>query len=181
MVVLAYSDYQNRLLESNPEVYGSIYETPKSKRLSKILPDQHEILAANLYFEGRGEGIAGMIAIANVVNNRIKDPEFPNDYYSVITQPKQFSWYSTNNSLVIEDEASWAKAQKLAALAMENKLPDYSNGARFYANVKKVDVKKHKWVKEYVVLNKVGNHTFMDKKEYVQKHKLTSNKPAKRI
>jgi spore germination cell wall hydrolase CwlJ-like protein len=179
--VLIYNDYQQRQLESTPEVYGVEYTSIKSALLTKILPDQHEILATNLYFEGRGEGETGMIAVANVVNNRIKDAEFPKDYYSVITQPKQFSWYSPKKSLTIDDEESWHKAQKIASLAMDNKIPDYSNGARFYANLKKVDSKKHKWTKEYVVLNKVGNHTFMDKATYVKKNNLPISKQAKQI
>jgi hypothetical protein len=171
-VVLAYSDYQNRLLESNPEVYGSLYETPKSKRLTKILPDQQQALAENLYFEARGEGYNGMVAVANVVNNRVKDPNFPKTHLEVIYQPKQFSWTNGREPLVIDDEKSWNTALIIANKALNNELPDLSKGARFYANVKNVDTKRHKWVKNYVVLTKIGNHTFMDQPEYVEKHNL---------
>jgi spore germination cell wall hydrolase CwlJ-like protein len=181
MAVLTYNDYQQRQLESSPEIYGVELASVKSKRLSKILPDQHEIIATNAYAEARGEGYVGMVAVTNVVTNRVKDPEFPKTYYEVITQPKQFSWLNSTNSIVIEDEHSWAMAQKVASLALEGKLPDYSNGARFYANVKKVDIKRHQWVAKYTVLNKVGNHTFMDKKDYVKAKDLKPMKPAKSI
>ena len=178
IAVLAYIDYQNRLLESNPEVYGSEYASISSKRLSKILPDQHEIIAVNAYAEARGEGYVGMVAVTNVVVNRVKDPEFPKTYYEVITQPKQFSWLNNTKSIVIDDERSWAMANDIASLALKGKLPDYSNGARFYANVNKVDPKRHEWVTKYTVLNKVGNHTFMDKKEYVKSKSLKPMKPT---
>lgn len=178
IAVLAYIDYQNRLLESNPEVYGSEYASISSKRLSKILPDQHEIIAVNAYAEARGEGYVGMVAVTNVVANRVKDPEFPKTYYEVITQPKQFSWRNNTKSIVIDDERSWAMANDIASLALKGKLPDYSNGARFYANVNKVDTKRHEWVTKYTVLNKVGNHTFMDKKEYVKSKSLKPMKPT---
>lgn len=166
--MIVYQDYQNRLLESNPEVYGTEYASIKSKRLSKILPDQHEILAVNAYTEARGEGYEGMVAVTNVVRNRVKDPEFPNDYYSVITQPKQFSWLNSGNSIVIDDEKSWELAQQIASLELKNKLPDLVNGARFYANPRKVDVKRHKWVVKYQPLAEVGNHVYMDKPEVIK-------------
>lgn len=173
MVVLAYNDYQNRLLEFTPEVYGTLYETPKSKRLTKILPDQHEILAANLYFEARGEGVDGMIAVANVVRNRVNDPEFPSTYREVITQPKQFSWYAPNQSLTIDDERSWELAQRIAMDELRGKLPDLVNGARFYANPRKVDINRHQWVAKYQPLAEVGKHVYMDKPEVIKAKGLT--------
>lgn len=167
-VVLAYSDYQNRLLESNPEVYGSEYASTKPKRLSKILPDQHEIIATNAYAEARGEGFDGMVAVTNVVHHRVNDPEFPSTYYDVITQPKQFSWLNSSKSIVIDDEASWALAQRVADLELRNQLPDLVNGARFYANPRKVDISRHQWVTKYQPLAEVGNHLYMDKPEVIQ-------------
>ena len=178
-IVLAYNDYTNRLLESTPEVYGTIYETPKSKRLTKILPDQHEILAANLYFEARGEGVDGMIAVANVVRNRVNDPEFPSTYREVITQPKQFSWYSPNKSLTIDDEHSWELAQRIAMDELRGKLPDLVNGARFYANPRKVDISRHQWVAKYQPLAEVGKHVYMDKPEVIKAKGLTPLPKAK--
>jgi hypothetical protein len=171
-VVLAYNDYQNRLLESQPEVYGSLYETPKSKRLTKILPDQHEILAANAYAEARGEGFEGMIAVTNVVRHRKNDPEFPKTYYDVITQPNQFSWLNSGKSIVIDDEKSWELAQRVADLELKGKLPDLVNGARFYANPRKVDISRHQWVVKYQPLAEVGRHVYMDKPEYVKTNNL---------
>lgn len=171
-LVLAYNDYQNRLLESQPEVYGTIYETPKPKRLTKILPDQHEILAANAYFEARGEGFEGMVAVTNVVANRVKDPEFPSTYYEVITQPKQFSWLNNGKTFVIEDEASWNLAQRVADLELRGKLPDLVNGARFYANPRKVDISRHEWVAKYQPLAEVEKHVFMDKPQYIKANNL---------
>ena len=173
MVVLAYNDYQDRLLEANPEVYGTIYESPKSKRLSKILPDQHEIIAINAYAEARGEGFNGMIAVTNVVRHRVNDPEFPKTYYDVITQPKQFSWLKSGKSIVIEDEVSWELAQRVADLELRDKLPDLVNGARFYANPRKVDINRHQWVAKYQPLAEVGRHVYMDKPQVIKAKGLT--------
>ena len=178
-LVLAYSDYQNSILEAAPEVYGSLYETPKSKRLTKSLPDQHSILAENAYFEARGEGLEGMIAVTNVVSHRVSDSEFPKTYYDVITQPKQFSWLNTKAPRVIDDEASWELAQRVADLELRGKLPDLVNGARFYANPRKVDISRHQWVAKYQPLAEVANHVFMDKPEYVKTNNLKPLPKAK--
>ena len=43
-------------------------------------------LAIAIYFEARGEPVDGQIAVGNVILNRAKDPRFPNDVCSVITQ-----------------------------------------------------------------------------------------------
>lgn len=169
---LSYHDYQQRLLESSPEVYGSEYASIKSKRLSKILPDQHEIIATNAYAEARGEGFKGMVAVTNVVHHRVNDPEFPKTYYDVITQPKQFSWLNSGKSVVIDDEASWALAQRVADLELRNQLPDLVNGARFYANPRKVDISRHQWVVKYQPLAEVGNHLYLDKPERVKQLNL---------
>jgi spore germination cell wall hydrolase CwlJ-like protein len=168
-LVLAYNDYKNRLLEANPEVYGvEVSQLHTPKLLAPILPDQKEAIALNAYQEARGEGKAGMIAVTNTVRHRLNDPEFPKTYYEVIYQPKQFSWTTNKDSIEIIEEDKWKEALHIADLELKGKLPDLANGARYYANVPKVDAKKHVWVKQYVPVAKVGNHTFMDKPTYVK-------------
>jgi spore germination cell wall hydrolase CwlJ-like protein len=168
-LVLAYNDYKNRLLESNPEVYGvELGQLDKPKLLAPSMPDQKEAIALNAYQEARGEGKEGMIAVTNAVRHRLHDPEFPKTYYEVIYQPKQFSWTMNKGSIEIDEEDKWKEAMHIADLELKGKLPDLVNGARYYANVAKVDVKKHQWVKKYVPIAKVGNHTFMDKPTYIK-------------
>jgi spore germination cell wall hydrolase CwlJ-like protein len=168
-LVLAYNDYQNRLLESNPEVYGlEVGKLDKPNLLAPSLPDQKEIIALNAYQEARGEGKYGMIAVTNTVRHRLNDPEFPKTYRDVIYQPKQFSWTANKDTIEITEEGKWKEALHIAELELKGKLPDLANGARYYANVAKVDAKKHKWVTEYVQVAKVGNHTFMDKPTYIK-------------
>jgi spore germination cell wall hydrolase CwlJ-like protein len=175
--MLYYGELQQRELESNPEIYGSEYASiPKSRMLAPILPDQRQAIALNAYQEARSDGKLGMIAVTNTVHHRMKDPEFPKTYHDVIYQPKQFSWTLSKDSIEITEESSWNTALRIADLELKGKLPDLVNGARFYANVAKVDTKRHKWVTEYTPLAKVGNHSYMDKPDYVKKHNL---KPLK--
>ena len=49
-------------------------------------------LAANLYFEARGESIKGQIAVAEVTLNRVKANQYPNSVCNVVFQRKKFTW-----------------------------------------------------------------------------------------
>lgn len=48
-------------------------------------------MARTIYAEARGEGIAGMVAIAKVILNRFNHPAFPDTICKVVLQRKQFS------------------------------------------------------------------------------------------
>ena len=45
-----------------------------------------------LYYEARGEDKKGIIAVANVIRNRVYSRQFGGSYCEVIYQPKQFSF-----------------------------------------------------------------------------------------
>lgn len=56
-------------------------------------------MAANLYFEARGEGERGMIAVGHVTLNRVKSKDFPSTICGVVKQRSQFSWYKPGMNL----------------------------------------------------------------------------------
>ncbi|HJO66877.1 MAG TPA: cell wall hydrolase, partial [Sphingomonas sanguinis] len=68
--------------------------------LADAVADQDEIasseelrcLAGAIYFEGRGEPLAGQLAVAQVILNRTKSGRFPTDVCNVIKQRGQFSF-----------------------------------------------------------------------------------------
>lgn len=49
-------------------------------------------LAGAVYFESKGEPLAGQLAVANVIINRTKSGRFPSDICDVVTQRGQFSF-----------------------------------------------------------------------------------------
>ena len=49
-------------------------------------PAEHECLAKNIYFEARNQSVAGQIAVAQVVINRVNDDRFPNTICKVVQQ-----------------------------------------------------------------------------------------------
>lgn len=54
-----------------------------------------ECLAKNMYFEARGEGSTGLLAVAHVTLNRTKSAKYPDKVCDVVYQKYQFSWTRT--------------------------------------------------------------------------------------
>jgi spore germination cell wall hydrolase CwlJ-like protein len=52
-------------------------------------------MAQNIYFESRAEGEQGKQAVAHVVQNRIRDPKFPNTHCAVIQEGRHFESWKT--------------------------------------------------------------------------------------
>lgn len=63
-----------------------------------IDPKAQQCLALAMYWEARGEGRRGMVAVGSVVLNRVADNRFPNTLCAFVHQggeipPCQFSWW----------------------------------------------------------------------------------------
>lgn len=55
-----------------------------------------ECMAKNIYFEARGEGLEGMLMVAEVTINRSENEKFPNTICGVVNERGQFGWVSAN-------------------------------------------------------------------------------------
>jgi len=128
-----------------------------------------DCLAANIFFEARGESIKGMKAVAAVTINRLKHSKYPADMCSVVFQPKQFSWthqqkYSTIISVLDadvtgmqkKDELKFHQAREIAAMQQEELTKLLPKNTIFY-HTHKV---KPKWAAFKVRVASVGNHLF---------------------
>jgi hypothetical protein len=77
-------------------------------------------LATALYFEARGEGIKGQMAVAQVILNRVKNPAYPKTICGVVYQDAkymhrcQFSFACDGTHDVIAEKDAWAQALGLA-------------------------------------------------------------------
>ncbi len=111
-----------------------------------------ECLAKAIYYEARGEGHKGMLAVAHVVINRTKSPKYPDDVCSVVYQKNQFSW--TNNPPKIVHASLFDKSKDIAYRVLLGDTKDPTRGAvNFHANT--VDPQ---WNKPPKVV--IGNHIF---------------------
>ena len=134
-------------------------------------------LAENIYHEARGEIVEGQIAVSNVVINRVKSKQFPNDICSVVYQrnqieiidrifkifriPKlcQFSWVCDFKPNSINDSESWKNIQTLAQEIVLGTHDDLTNGATHYYNPAKV-VSTPPWANKLTKTIVIGNHHF---------------------
>ena len=98
-------------------------------------------MALNIYHEAKNQPIEGMLAVGEVVLNRVEDERFPNNVCEVIKQGPvkeswktrqtpdpddavfypvrhrcQFSWYCDGLSDKPYEQEAWAQAQQVAAM-----------------------------------------------------------------
>tara|TARA_B100000424_G_C22945216_1_gene503062 strand:+ start:2217 stop:2774 length:558 start_codon:yes stop_codon:yes gene_type:complete len=72
---------------------------------SDVPPKELYCLAANSYFEARGETFDGKIAVAQVVINRVKSKNYPNTICEVVQQgPIRESWKTRKITGLPEEE-----------------------------------------------------------------------------
>ena len=117
------------LLTSCDEINQPIAEkdlSPVELYQKKVDPNEHHCLSLNIYHEARNDNLAGMVATADVVLNRVNDTRYPNDICAVVYQsqvwesgiPKkhkcQFSWYCDGLSDEPRAGISWEKSKKIA-------------------------------------------------------------------
>jgi spore germination cell wall hydrolase CwlJ-like protein len=80
--------------------------------------NEMECLAGAIYFESKGEPLAGQLAVAEVIINRTKSGKYPTSLCGVVKQPSQFSFVRGGRMPPIEkDSAAWRKAVAIAHIA----------------------------------------------------------------
>ena len=145
---------------------------PIEEKLQEVSNNQElDCLARNIYHEARGEHLAGMFAVADVVLNRVKSTEFPDTICDVVYQAKldangtpkkfkcQFSWYCDGKSDEIADEESWIESQLVSYnIVVTKKHIGITEGAKFYHVSTLAD--KPYWHEAFDELGDIGDHTF---------------------
>jgi spore germination cell wall hydrolase CwlJ-like protein len=97
----------------------SSYNVERDLELERLKYIEHaqeiECLARNMYFEARGEGQAGIDAVAFVTINRVRSQRYPNTVCEVVYQARldrngnpirhkcQFSWYCDGRPDVVNE------------------------------------------------------------------------------
>lgn len=114
--------------------------------------DDLALLARLVFSEARGEPFLGQIAVAAVLLNRIKHPEFPDSVRAAIYQPRQFEVVS--NGTINQTPNNLAYLAVLEALAGV----DPTDGAIFFWNPLKVPASSWVWTRQ--VKMQIGGHVF---------------------
>jgi len=116
-------------------------------------------LAEVMYWEARGEGQQGMVAVASVVLNRAEDKRFPDTVCDVVyqggeTPPCQFSWWCDGKADRPSNQTTWSETLSLANTILAVRPADPTDGAIFYHNTSIPDP----WRRPLTA--QIGNHIF---------------------
>lgn len=136
-------------------------ETSHAQRRANDL----QCLAENVYFEARGEPLAGQYAVAEVTLNRTRSQNFPHTICAVVHEMRwdpsrgrfvaDFSWTELG-SLSPPDGPAWRQAMAVASAAYDELHAPLVPGALFYhaTNVRPA------WGKTRRAVATIGNHIF---------------------
>lgn len=126
-------------------------------------------LAENIYHEARSEPIEGMVAVAQVVFNRVSDKRFPSTVCTVVKQTRgrihscQFSWFCDGKPDDIHKSSkAWKTSYNLAYTMYylynnaSLRIIDMTHGATHYH----ADYVNPRWSRTYKRVLKVGRHIF---------------------
>jgi spore germination cell wall hydrolase CwlJ-like protein len=121
-------------------------------------------LADTLYCEARGEGKIGMMAVADVIVNRVESNRWPNTVYEVTRQKYQFSCINDGKKQTLkidEDSEEYEMALYIADIVLKGKAPRITYATHYHTTDIKPTWSKSK---EITKLGLIGNHVFYDYK-----------------
>jgi len=130
--------------------------------------NEDEILAKTLYGEARGESVAGIEAVANVILNRVKyamqkgSHWWGNSIIEVCKKPFQFSCWNKQdvNAPLLEQDLSqdpvYQICYRIAKRAIAGCLKDNTRGATHYHTL----YCNPKWARCAVPCAQIGRHLF---------------------
>ena len=133
-------------------------------RMTGALDDSRDLdcLAQAVYFEARGEGTAGMQAVAQVVLNRARHPAFPKSICGVVYQGAarrvgcQFSFVCDGSMRRGKEPGAWRKARDIAARALGGYvMADVGNSTHFHTTGVSPS-----WRNRLLRVTQVGTHVF---------------------
>ena len=136
-------------------------------------------LALNAYHEARDQDIRGMIAVSQVVMNRVESKHFPDDICQVVSQGPhrkswadetklvplrdrcQFSWYCDGKSDEPHEKQAWETSVLIARGILNGNIDNLVGNSLWYH----ADYVEPDWAAEKQEKIIIGDHIFYEKKE----------------
>jgi spore germination cell wall hydrolase CwlJ-like protein len=150
-------------------VFAGIARFAYADHVRRVAVEQRRIdircLAENVYYEGRGESIAGQHAIAEVTLNRVESAQFPDTVCDVVHEQRwdvlrkryvgAFSWTELDQVRRPQGQA-WQRALAAATAVYDKEAAPRAEGALFY-HATSIEPA---WAKTKQRVAKIGNHVF---------------------
>jgi spore germination cell wall hydrolase CwlJ-like protein len=136
---------------------GSLSQLVDTMPGGAALSGDMECLAGAIYFESRGEPLAGQLAVGQVIVNRSESGIFPSDYCGVVYQRSQFSFVHGGTMPRIDrGSLAWKRASAIARIAHEG-LWDSQAGDALYFHARYV---KPSWSRTKIARATIDSHIF---------------------
>lgn len=132
---------------------GLTFTLSESRTVSQ---KEMQCLAKNIYHEARGEGIAGMMGVAQVTLNRADSQHRGKDTLcSVVNDPNQFSWTKKKPKRL--DKMAWQQALHVAQLVLMGVRIEGLEEATHFHSMKS---NPPHWSKKSSVNKTIGRHVY---------------------
>lgn len=122
--------------EAQPETpikAANLADLVKSHGNAGELDAEMRCLAGAVYFESKGESLAGQLAVARVVLARTKSGRFPSSICGVVYQPSQFSFVRGGKMPRIDTGSThWKNAVAISKIAVDGSWKSPVEGALFF-------------------------------------------------
>ncbi len=119
--------------DTAPSAPRSLAELVAATPVPNEIDAELHCLAGAIYFEARSESLAGQLAVAEVVVNRMRSPRFPSSICGVVFQKSQFSFVRGGKMPAINTAGrQWANALRIARIARTDGWASAAPGALFF-------------------------------------------------
>lgn len=103
------------------------------QNVNGVLGREAHCLAGAVYFESKGESLAGQLAVAKVVMARASSGRFPSSLCGVVFQKSQFSFVRGKNMPPIDKNSrNWKNAVAISNIALSGSWKSPVEGALFF-------------------------------------------------
>ncbi|MGB2176894.1 cell wall hydrolase [Hyphomonas sp.] len=157
---------------------------PEHLKRAEALDSEAHCLAQAIYYESRNEPLAGQLAVAEVISNRVRDHRYPDSVCGVVFQGAtrttgcQFT-FTCDGALGRKPKGTaWEQAQEIAAHVLMNLAEDRTGGATHY-HATYVDPV---WSAGLIKTDKIGLHVFYRfprGSEWAQVRRASASRSAK--
>ena len=120
-------------VDADTVAVSSLTDLVRTQALDDSLSKEERCLASAVYFEAKGESLAGQLAVARVVLARANSGRFPSTLCGVVFQKGQFSFVRGASLPSIQtDSMHWRNAVAISNIALDNKWKSPVEGALFF-------------------------------------------------